>query len=1020
MRRPILALLVPLALHACDCSGGDGLGGLKPKIVVTPDPVDFDTVPVGTTASVRVVVANAGDIRLALASVTLSGDPGFALAELPTLPLELGQMQSTAFEVRYTASMRANADAKLTFASDDRDRPALEVPVRARRRTGPVLVVCRSSLEIPLASACGEAPAIPFGTVGVGDARRATIELRSEGTDPVVLTGGLALAAGSSEFFSATGTVAGTLTLRPGERHVLNVAFGPKAEGAAAARVELASNDAARPARTLLLDGAGGPRGLCVAPNPLDFGIVGLGQSKEATLEVSNCGTEDIRIDGAEILGAGPFTITTTLSRSITLPPIEGIRYAIKVRFAPRVEADHTARLRVKGSTGDALVTLTGQARGCYLVASPNQLSFSFAEGVFDKRVVVENAGGERCVIDKIYVAETREFGVDFFENPGGEPGFPLELMPGSSVLARVYFQPVSDRVEDRLVIDYAGRGGPRQETVTLLGSAQGQFEECQLSVAPNPVNFGAVPPGQARTQGLALSALGNSRCIIDRVEIAAGGDEGFTARIDGELRLTPGMSGVATIGFRPTTAGRKTATIRVHTDSPTTPIVEVPVSGFADVPSLCVTPANIDFGNVATEASAEVTLFACAARAVDVTSLAFVAPDAELELLDVPALPVSLAAGETRRVRVRYRPADADGDTVIVRVGSTDPGHPTSDVRVTGGPEIVPPSAGRWLYYWQIDLTGGRGLAEPAPGLALPGGNGESSIVRMPLQGALVAENFWGPPSGKPCAGCHTVSPDGRFVALAEFGATQSVKLVDKLTRTEVLLSHTLTDATFLAWNPDVNAGDGWQYVYSDGMDLHVASIGGGYAGKLVGADTPERMESMPTWLPDGSIVFTRFDNPGGIGTIGGSGPAQLYRIAPGAARAEPLIPLTATPTAARYYPRVSPDGRWIAYTESVEVNNGRGTISAPDARVRLVSADGRSHVSLTPANGAGDGGSSYPTWSADGRFLSFASNRSGGRGSWDLYLTPVDPVTGAAAAASNIEALNTPDFEHAVHWSP
>jgi hypothetical protein len=306
-----------------------------------------------------------------------------------------------------------------------------------------------------------------------------------------------------------------------------------------------------------------------------------------------------------------------------------------------------------------------------------------------------------------------------------------------------VFFQPVSDRVEDRLVIDYEGRGGPRTETVALVGSAQGQFEECQLSVAPNPVNFGAVPPGQARTQGLALSALGNSRCIIDRVEIAAGGDEGFTARIDGELRLTPGMSGVATIGFRPTTAGRKTATIRVHTDSPTTPIVEVPVSGFADVPSLCVTPANIDFGNVATEASAEVTLFACAARAVDVTSLAFVAPDAELELLDVPALPVSLAAGETRRVRVRYRPADADGDTVIVRVGSTDPGHPTSDVRVTGGPEIVPPSAGRWLYYWQIDLTGGRGLAEPAPGLALPGGNGESSIVRMPLQGALVAKNF-------------------------------------------------------------------------------------------------------------------------------------------------------------------------------------------------------------------------------------------------------------------------------------
>jgi dipeptidyl aminopeptidase/acylaminoacyl peptidase len=336
----------------------------------------------------------------------------------------------------------------------------------------------------------------------------------------------------------------------------------------------------------------------------------------------------------------------------------------------------------------------------------------------------------------------------------------------------------------------------------------------------------------------------------------------------------------------------------------------------------------------------------------------------------------------------------------------------------VTGGPEIVPPSAGRWLYYWQIDLGLARGAAGDA---AQPlQENNQSSIVRMPLQGSLVAENFWGPPSGKPCAGCHTVSPDGRFVALAEFGSTQAVKLVDKLTRTEVLLSHSLVDATFLAWNPDVTAGAGWQYVYSDGMDLHLASIGGGYAGKLVGADTPDRMESMPTWLPDGSIVFTRFEQPGGAGQIGGSGPAQLYRLAPGAATAELLMPQTGTATAARYYPRVSPDGRWIAYTESVGVNGGLGTISASDARIRLVSPDGRLHAALARPNGRGDGGSSYPTWSADGRYLSFASNRSGGQGSWDLYLAPIDPTTGDAEAAINLEALNTPNFEHAVQWSP
>ena len=69
--------------------------------------------------------------------------------------------------------------------------------------------------------------------------------------------------------------------------------------------------------------------------------------------------------------------------------------------------------------------------------------------------------------------------------------------------------------------------------------------------------------------------------------------------------------------------------------------------------------------------------------------------------------------------------------------------------------------------------------------------------------------------------------------------------------------------------------------------------------------------------------------------------------------------------------------------------------------------------------ANGTG-GASSYPTWSVDGNWLSFASNRAGGLGSWDLYVAPIDPITGADGAAMNIQDANSSGFEHAAQWSP
>src|SRR6185436_11807803 len=68
---------------------------------------------------------------------------------------------------------------------------------------------------------------------------------------------------------------------------------------------------------------------------------------------------------------------------------------------------------------------------------------------------------------------------------------------------------------------------------------------------------------------------------------------------------------------------------------------------------------------------------------------------------------------------------------------------------------------------------------------------------------------------------------------------------------------------------------------------------------------------------------------------------------------------------------PRVSPDGKWVAYVLST-------VDSAKDKRnsdVWMVSWDGKESVQLTNS----PDGESSPRWSPDGRYLSFLSSRTG-----------------------------------------
>jgi Tol biopolymer transport system component len=317
--------------------------------------------------------------------------------------------------------------------------------------------------------------------------------------------------------------------------------------------------------------------------------------------------------------------------------------------------------------------------------------------------------------------------------------------------------------------------------------------------------------------------------------------------------------------------------------------------------------------------------------------------------------------------------------------------------VNVIAGPVIVPPTAGRYLYYWEIDLVG----------------QGQSMISRMPLQGQPTPEVYWGPNVGKPCSGCHGVSPDGRYVAVVEAG-NFSLKVIDTQTDIEVALPFQITNTAFFTWKPDVNANPPYQFAYDDGDRIHLASVIAGYLGELQGANDPAYGSKMPSWGANGKIAFAR-GQPGGGWSFYGPCDIMLIDETGGV----PVVLNGASGNSfANYYPAYHPSGNWVAFNQSVSAS---GTLSAPDGRILLAPTDQSGNVlDLPNLNGpAGQGGNSFPTWSLDGNFLSFSSTRPGGEGSWDLYIGAIDPVTGADLPAVNIVEANSPSFQHAARWS-
>lgn len=798
--------------------------------------------------------------------------------------------------------------------------------------------------------------------------------------------------------------------LGAGGNTTIRVRFVPASGAPECVVLSVESNDPKNARLNALITGQGNAPRLCTDRAVVDFGAVEVGMVKDDAVVLESCGTRALTLQGVTRNGFFPPFEQDNVVFPLTLEP--GMTVSVPAHFRPTEAGQWTqtngraGQLTFSADTGEVYqIDLVGTSRlppSCVLTAQPSAINFGTVTDMMahTAAVVLSNIGERGCTVtDAAVAAPGGPFTAAFLGFAAGGMLMPLQ----TATVQVTMTPPGTEGVFNGTLVVTSDDPVNATINIPLEVNLPGEVP-CLLEIDPPTVNFGSAPVNTFRARGVTVRNVGQDVCWISGVNLAPGTSPAFINTTTGFGLVPAGATRTVSVGFRPTAQGTFNGRLKITAaDQPfggTSFDSFVQLVGRTGVSGICVEPRALDFGVVNQPTTLPFTISACGSTAVTVTGLPFTALDPEFTLNAPPALPFTLQPGQQQVVNVTYTPADAQGDTGKLSVQSDDAVSPAVEVLLTGGPEIVPATAGRYLYYWQI-----------------PGVQG-GDVMKFPLQGNTQPTAFWGPRTGKGCAGCHSISPDGKYVAVLEFAKMRFVEADSGL---ELNLVNSFLDPQYFSWRPNINTAPAYQFAYGNGNKIRIASLFDGELRELQGANEGgDAIQTMPTWGTNGKIAFVKGTGGAAMSSngnnVGLQGPTDILIVDENGGTPVPVVGASGNGMA-NYYPQYSPNALWIAFTQSA---SAMSTVAAEDAQIRLARADNTGTILQMSALNGTNGASSYPTWARDGTFLSFSSQRMGGEGDWDIYLAPLDPVTGADGAARNINELNTSAFEHAAQWSP
>ncbi len=366
-------LLVPIAAQ-----------GVPSSVVCSPSAVSFGYTNLDTCAYRSLSCVNVDSGPVTVVDSTLDPQSPVFSADLPLLPAVLDSGETLNLDLTHCPQDSVRDEALLTLATAERDAQARYTTVTVVGQGGGPDIAVGSSL-------------VCFGPVVQGAQRHRNLRVDNHGDTALTLSAAEFQPAGPSFYWLG----AGPRTIAPGASVNLDLVYAPTGLGPERAQLTLLSDDPDQPQTLVSLEAEGLAPGLCSArlvPGAYSFGLVDVGGSSEATLELfaedAPCRWADPRVEGD-----AAFTLVSPPARSGLLARGEVLPF--RVRYASQTASPPSGHLSaffidVPHATPDTMqVPLTGQAIDNDLIVWPEAIDYGTRPANHDhsRSVYIFNTG---------------------------------------------------------------------------------------------------------------------------------------------------------------------------------------------------------------------------------------------------------------------------------------------------------------------------------------------------------------------------------------------------------------------------------------------------------------------------------------------------------------------------------------------------------------------------------------------------------------------------------------------------
>jgi hypothetical protein len=456
------------------------------------------------------------------------------------------------------------------------------------------------------------------------------------------------------------------------------------------------NSDPSRPVMTVALSVDATRQGpsIDVAPSSLDFGSVNVNGTRDLTLTVANRGGAALNVTGITSSNAR-FSVVTATPFNVAA----GAQASVTVRFSPNAAGAQSGNLTIASNDSArasvvVAVSGTGGAAGAgpSINVTPASLEFGNVNvnATRDLAVTIANRGTSALNVTAITSSNAR------FTIAAG--GAPFTVAAGSQSTVSVRFSPnaAGAQAGNLTIASNDTVRGPVTVPVTGTGTATGGGPS--IEVTPSSVDFGSVNVNA--THGMAITVANRGAAALNVTAITLSNARFSIVSGGAPFTVAAGSQSTVNVRFSPNAPGTQTGTLTIASNDPSRASVTVSLTGVGVAatgggPSIDVSPASLDFGNVNAGSTRDIAFTVTNRGTAPLNVTAITSSNARFTVVSGGA-PFSVNAGGQSAVTVRFSPNAAGSQTGTLTIASNDPVRAAATVPLTGvgtgaaGPRVL------------------------------------------------------------------------------------------------------------------------------------------------------------------------------------------------------------------------------------------------------------------------------------------------------------------------------------------